>query len=229
MVETFLFYSGQVEFGLTSHGRFVCAHTTNQPIYEFWQCLSRDPRRLYDIITCPAFSVEDDNMFHVLQDTWPKWQDPYIRSALFYLLNACSDKGMPSTGGLDKEKFHQFSISKLKTYQRPSNFFLQLDNGSAMHETINPAEWCEYVVVPLWDFDHNLFDIGVSLGFEETHINHKKLYEALKELSIKWAVTYNYDHNACELYKDYNITMIDQYGQRTKNATAAQEIVIANF
>ena len=70
--ETYLFYSGQVEFGLASHGRFICAHTTNQPIYEFWQCLAANSRRLYDIITCPAFKVEDDNMFHILQETWPK-------------------------------------------------------------------------------------------------------------------------------------------------------------
>ena len=123
VVETHLFYSGQVEFGLTSHGRFVCAHTTNQPIYEFWQCLAKNPRRLYDIISCPAFSIEDHNLFHVFQDTWPKWQDPYVRSALFYILNACSDKGMPSKGAFNKDKFHQFSISKLKTYRCPKNFF----------------------------------------------------------------------------------------------------------
>ena len=67
-------------------------------------------------------------------------------------------------------------------------------------------------MIPLWDYDHNLFDAGMSLGFEETHVHHKKLRDTLAALQSKWIVTYNFSKGAQDLYKDYNITMINQYG-----------------
>ena len=95
IVESFLFYSGQVEFSLCEHNRFVHAHTTNYPIYEFWSFLAKDADRIYGTLTADVFKFESENMYNILQERWPTYENPYVRAALFFLLNRCSSKGLP--------------------------------------------------------------------------------------------------------------------------------------
>jgi site-specific DNA-adenine methylase len=102
VAETFVFYSGQLEFLLTDYERFVMAHTTRPPIHEFWACIQKDARRVYEILTSEIFKFDNENMFQILQETWGSYPNPYVRSALFFLMNTCSEQGLLSFKNLRK-------------------------------------------------------------------------------------------------------------------------------
>jgi hypothetical protein len=229
VAETFVFYSGQLEFLLTDYERFVMAHTTRPPIHEFWACIQKDARRVYEILTSEIFKFDNENMFQILQETWGSYPNPYVRSALFFLMNTCSEQGLLSSGHLDITNFNKHSLNRLKTYEKPSNLFITLDKEEDLISTIVESNPTDFLVFPLPSYSYNLFEHGTSVGYEETRINHDRLFRKLDSLTKKWIVSYPYHEAAANLYKDYNQTLINKYGKPTTSIEACEEIVIANF
>jgi len=229
VVETFLFYSGQLEFSLTDYERFVLAHTTRPPLHEFWACINDDASRVYEILTSDIFKFDNENMFEILQETWPTYPNPYVRSALFFLMNVCSEKGLPSSGNLNITNFNKHSLNRLKTYKKPSNLFITLDKEQELIDSIIETNPTDFLVFPLPSYDYNLFDHGTSVGFEETRVNHTRLLKKLSAIDKKWIVSYPHHEGAQELYKGFEQIMIDKYGKKTNSAAACEELIIVNF
>ena len=127
VIHSFLFYGGEVEFNLSEHNRFICAHTNKFVIYEFWKYALEDPHKIHEIVTSDIFKFDGDNMFNILQEHWPTYKDPYVRSSLFFLLNRCSSAGLVSSGKLDIKNFNPIALSYLRSFN-PSNFHLIFDS-----------------------------------------------------------------------------------------------------
>lgn len=229
VVETFVFYSGQLEFSLTDYERFVMAHTTRPPIHEFWSCIHKDAARVYEILTSDIFKFDNENMFEILQETWPSYPNPYVRSAIFFLMNVCSDQGLLSSGQLDITSFNKHSLNRLKTYEKPANLFITLDKEENIVDTIVESNPTDFLVFPLPAYSYNLFEHGTSVGFEETRINHDQLFRKLDNIKKKWIVSYPYHAEAATLYKGYDQTMINKYGKPTTSIDTCEELVIVNF
>ena len=123
IVNSFLFFDGGVEFNLTESDRFVVAHTTKYVIYEFWKCAMENPARIAELSES-LYPIGDEKAFHLFQENWPKYQDHYTRSALFFLLNRCSESGWISAGKFDDKNFNPLALSHLKKFS-PKNFFLK--------------------------------------------------------------------------------------------------------
>ena len=83
VVDSFLFFSGEVELNLAESERFVIAHTNKYVIYEFWKCAMEDPVRIAEISEF-IYPIGDEKLFHVFQEDWPKYKDHFTRSALFF-------------------------------------------------------------------------------------------------------------------------------------------------
>jgi len=230
VVDSFLFFAGDVEFALTDYERFVVARTSNQLVYEFWECVGADPERLYQILTSKVLKFKEHRMFEALQETWPTFPDPFVRSSLFFLLNRCSSTGFPSYGTLDMSGFNPLSLSYLKRFKTPSNFHLELTPAEGIKKSLQRATH-DYLVVAPGTYKFNLFEHGSPKAFEETILNHDELYTALTQRADeqKWALVYNYHSRLFELYKDYNQIMVNKYGARTKKKDECEEIIIANF
>ena len=92
IVESHLFYDGSTEFNLAESERFVIANTNKYVVYEFWSCAMEDPKRIASIAEY-MFPVLNEQTFDILQKEWANYKDPYMRSALFFLLNRCSSLG----------------------------------------------------------------------------------------------------------------------------------------
>ena len=228
VVNSFLFFSGVQEFSLAESERLVIAHTNKYVIYEFWKCVIEDPQRIAKIAEYMFSKMVGNWDFHLLQENWPKYKDPYIRSALFFLLNRCSESGFISTGKLNDERYNPISLSYLNNFN-VRNFHIIWDKKENVHETFIDIENTDYLLFPVGKFNYNLFEYGKNKGYEMTTIHHKKLYESLQEIKHKWVTLYKYHPQANALYKDYNITMIDKYGRETKDKDNCEELVIANF
>jgi len=228
VIDSFLFFSGQIEISLAEAERFVVAHTNKYVIYEFWNCAMEDPERIAKLSEF-FYPIGDEKFFHVYQESWPKYKDHYIRSALFFLLNRCSESGWISAGKFDDMNFNPVALSHLKKFT-PKNFFLTLDKGTTLNEAIaNSTTKGEYLFFPIGKFDNNFFEHGKNKGYEMTTILHKELCEYLRDIEKKWVVLYKTHARLFKLYEGSNIIMIDKYGKKTTDKNKSEDVLIANF
>jgi len=228
VIDVYRFYSGQVEFNLAATNRFIKANTISYPVYEFWQCMAEDAKRVYEIATSESFQFQAE-MFPLLQEGWYNYRDPYIRAALFFILNRCSSTGFVSSGQLSTEYFNPISLSYLRSFAFPQHFHLTHVPQNTLSGMIDEDSDGEYLFVPCGSFSYNLFEHGKSRGREETPVNHQELRHRLRETSKKWVIAYKYHAAIQEFYNQELITLVDKYGRTTTDEHAAAEVVISNF
>ena len=99
-----MFFGGNIELNLAQMNRFVVAHTNKYVIYEFWDCVMKEPKKIGDMSKF-LFSATEPNIFYILQENWPKYNDPYLRSAMFFLLNRKCRLGTRNTRKMKKSSF----------------------------------------------------------------------------------------------------------------------------
>ena len=227
VVHSFLFFDGKIELSLASDKRFMIAHTNKHAVYEFWRCALVDPVKIATMADF-LFPIEDENIFHLLQENWPTYYDPYVRSALFFLLNRCSDTGAISKGKLDLRHYTPRAVGTLKRFN-PDNFHIHLDTTETFIEGVKHARDSDYLLLPIGKFSYNFFEHGKSRGFEMTPVDHQQVAGALGEAPHRWVVLYKNHSEVMKLYGDYNITMVDKFGRPTMRPGECEDVVIANF
>ena len=228
VVNSYLLFGGHEELSLAQADRFVIAHTTQYPIYEFWDCVMTDPELVAIIATDLFPKIRNVNMIGALQETWTSYGDAYARSALFFLLNKCSGTGLISSGELDDKNFNPLSLSSLKKF-KVNNFQPVCDRNQEFHHSFKERKEGDYLLFPMGHFNYNLFEYGKSKGHETTTIYHKRFYKNLQGIRDKWVIVYKYHSEVQKLYKDHHIIMVDKYGRETKQKDACEDLVIANF
>jgi len=228
VVNSYAFYDGKIEFGLAENGLFVKAHTASLPVYHFWRCMEYNSKKVYDIVTSDDFKFEDEQMFSVLQDIWHENSSPFIKAALFFLLNSHSETGMISSGTISKEYFNPISISYLRRFRMPENFHISYSGQTIESiQRATPSE--EYSFIAGGKFNYGLFEHGKNRGIEETLVNHRKLAELTKTSHNRIIATYDYDPRVLRAYNNCRLTLVNQYGMVTTNENMAKEVVVANF
>ena len=228
VVDTFLLFSGETEVSLSQNDRFVCAHTNKYAIYEFWQTLLMEPKRIYNVLTSEQFKFEE-KMFSMLQENWVGYKDPVIRSALFFMLNQMSETGAISHGRLISKPFNPVALADLRSFKDTRNLHFIFDKTDDFMESMDDGLQGEYSIIPAGKFSYNLFEDGKNIGYDTVHVNHKKLRDRLLNTVKKTILIYNYSTRAKSFYKKSNTMMIDKYGRITENEEFAQELIIANF
>ena len=227
IVHSYLFFHGAPEFQLARDKRFVVGHTNRYVVYEFWRCAIEDPRRIATI-AARLYPVKDEPVWNILQENWASYKDPFIRSALFFLLNRCSDSGLIASGKLQNENFHPISLSYLNNFKAP-NFHLQLDEGDNFLDKADEIKNCDFFLVPAGRYGLDLLTEGMPTGLEETRVNHRRLEKWFKKNSRNCIIVYFKHNQIFKKYKDYNMTMIDKFGRVTSDKDRCEEIVIVNF
>jgi len=228
-VESLNLFTGDLEFSLCEYGNYVTGVTTRYVIYEFWHCMFENAPRVYDIVNSDNFKFEED-LFITLQENWAKFKDQYIRTALFFMLNRCSDTGMISCGSLSKENYNRVALANLKTFRKPLNFNL-LHTDVNLNEHVERSTESEFRVVNVGKYNYNLFEYGKSYGLEETMIHHDKLLRLLTEKKEKTVLIYNRSNALLkhEALSSLNVKLINQYGNITDDPNSTTEVIIANF
>tara|TARA_R110002020_G_scaffold267389_3_gene482513 strand:- start:61 stop:828 length:768 start_codon:yes stop_codon:yes gene_type:complete len=229
-VKTFLFFSGNLEMGLQSRNHAVTAHTNKYVIFEFWKCASADP---FNIIQKASWLHKkiDVNLIYLFQENWPTYKDPYVRSALFVLLNMYSQQGSLSSGHFSLEGYSANLLDKLRTlYQIDKKINIAYhhdDNCLDCFDKLKIGE--EVLIFPVGRFSHNWLDHGKSAGFEEYGVNHKKLKQNLEQSGAKFIVCYDKHPKLFELYSGYNIKFVSKYGIETSDYESSSHLMIYNF
>jgi len=230
-VNSFLLFSGDLEFSLCESNRFVCAHTNNFGIYNFWDCAMQDPNRLYEILSVGSFSFNEERAFYILQDTWGQYVDPYVRSALFYYLNRCSADGYISCGAPQIFEVDKLSLVQLKRF-KVNNFHIELKevSDSDIFNSIRDSDCYDYYLIPAGKFSYNLLNAEGQRPSEAPSVDHKILKTLLEErLSKKIILVYKFHYELLKLYRKNKIIMIDKYGNLTNNQKKCEDLVVTNF
>ena len=231
VVYSYLLYSGQLEFSLCQNDRFVCAHTNKYAICEFWECMLDEPRRIYEIISSDNFSFPDERMLYLLQESWMRCSDAYLRSAIFYYLNRCSSTGNASSGILEPTQLNPFLLTQLKNFEM-KNFHVeyQKTTDQSIFKALENDSDCDYYLIPAGEFNHNLFDEGKSRGFDTTIVDHKEIETQFKKNTDKKIVmVYKFHKKLLTMYKEASIAMINRYGDLTDEQNNCEEIIVTNF
>jgi hypothetical protein len=229
VVYSYLLYGGKLECGLAEANRVVCAHTTRYAVYEFWNCILEDPQRIYEIVNAVAPQLGSPSMFPLLQESWPTYADPYMRAALFFILNRCSAEGKISTGTMNMKNFNPLTLNRLKNF-KINNLYLGEITENEIFSGRDLEKEADYILLPLGTYGYNMFDIGKSRASEDTIVKHEKVAQRLQKLqSQKWVAIYNNHPEIFPLYNESNIMMIDKQGHLTSDQEKCQEVLIANF
>jgi site-specific DNA-adenine methylase len=228
VVNSFHLFGGADELALAADQRLVFAHTTQYIIYEFWNCALEDPSKILAISKELFPKIRNKHLFNVLQEKWTTYRDPFLRAALFFMLNKCSDTGFVSCGQLDDKNFNPISLSHLKKF-KADHFQPVWDEKLEFHRSFRDIKNNDYLLFPIGKFNYNLFEEGKSKGHEMTTIHHQRFYDTLQDVKDKWIVLYKYHPRVHLLYKNYNIIMLDKYGRETQDKEKCEEVVIANF
>ena len=226
-ISSFFLYSGDVELALASGNRTVIAHTNKLAVYEFWAALSHDPKVVYDAAK-HVFPTITDPEFYLLQESWVKQKSDTARAALFFILNRCSELGVASCGKIDKSNFNSLALSHLKRF-KADNFYPYLDKFEDPTDAFQSAKRTNYILLPVGGYSFNLFEYGKNRGPDTALIDHRAIYKKVKKIDKRWLILYKKHNILFDMYKDYNIMMVDKYGRRTNSKDFCEELIIANF
>jgi len=229
-VATMLFFGGNVEFNLAEANRNVLAHTTRYVIYEFWQHMREDCARIAEMVQFMyARAEKDKKLFAIFQKEWLDYKDPYMRAAMFFMLNRCSTTGYLSSGEFEPEGVNALSLSYLKSFS-PINFNIAWSPIEDFVESLQEQKIRgDYVLIPAGPFNYNFFEEGKNKGIEETTIQHKELNSRFKTFDKKSIILYKHHPALLKMYKDFNIRMIDKNGRPTRHTEFCEDLIIANF
>ena len=227
VIDSFLFYSGEVEFGLSQSDRLMRCYTNSYVVYEFWYCMQEDPERVAEIAEYFKGRMDPRSLI-LLQDRWASLKDHYVRAAMFFMLNACSDNGHVSSGKLNLARFNPLLAGRLK-YCSFENMRINFYKDKEFLSGIDYLQDPQYILLPLGKFSYNLFEDGKSYGHESTPVSHTATKLKIDELQAKVVVLYKRHKEIFKLYEDYKITMINKYGKVTDNFDQCEDLVIANF
>ena len=183
IINSFMLFSAAVELSLAESERFVIAHTTQYVVYEFWKCAIDDPETIYQMVVSEPFKrMLHEKTFYILQENWPKYKDPFVRSALFFMLNRYSSTGLISAGELQVSNFNPVAFSHLRNF-KPKNFYPYYDKDMTIIESAKHVQEGQYLLFPMGEFNLSILNHGGSEGYEKTTINHVKFRNAFKKLN----------------------------------------------
>lgn len=233
IVNSFLLYSGTFDCELARDKRYVMSHTAKYHVYEFWNCILEDPKRVADNVKY-IYKMLSNNpptelkkLLVALQKNWNDSPDYYARAAYFFLLNQMSDNGSISCGKLNLKNFNPISLHTLRNF-KIKNLHLSYKEGEEFLETLTKQE-SDFLLLPVGNYSYNLFEEGKNRGHETTTIYHKQLFNSLVGIDTKWVVVYKKHLDIFNMYGDYNLFMVDKHGRHTIKKNNCEDIIIANF
>ena len=230
VVHCYVTYDGELEVDLASHGRYVVGHTNCYTIYEFWTCVAYHPQQV--MVAAKHFdNIEDKNIFYLLQETLPNYDDPFVRSAIFFLLCKFSSYGQASRGAFERGAYNPRSLTNMTTLPFHSMVIKYDEEDNFLDNVANIRLKCDYVIIPAGHFQYDYLKNSETekAQYDETPINHDQLKEYLENADKKSALVYHFTPKLLKFYEGHTFYLVDEWGKITDQQDKAVEVVVANF
>jgi len=226
-VHTMLLHDGFLEHALIKDGHEVYSHTNISHIYNFWQCLSEDARRLHKIVVSLDKKSSSNVAYHYdhFRATWNSREDKFMRAALFFLVSISSDQGTISAGKIEPNAAKNFLLSKLRVFEKNRRWNPLYHHDISLPEQINKIEKSHKIVTPVGFYNYDFLNAAKRYGIEQYRIIHKDIKVAF-DSSDNLILMYFYNPDLLDLYDNQHITMIDAHSNITTKEKECWEIVI---
>ncbi len=210
---------GSLELSLAAKGYGVTGCTDFRLLYDFWDCVRRDPEKIYQM-AMGFYPIENPKLFYMLQKKVYQPHDEYLRSALFYILTLCADGCSATSGNIEEgtPRFNHLRLMQLSKYECDNFKVLFKNYKEAIEET------SDFLVCVPPPFMIANFANAVTIP-ERPQIDHKKLSLLLAKRK-NWIILYNYHKGLWKLYPDNQILMIDEASRVTQQEGKAVEALI---
>jgi hypothetical protein len=174
------------------------------------------------------YERRDANMLCYMQEDWPTYKDPYVRSCMFFLLNRFSSTGEQSRGTLTYDNYNPVALNRLKNIDS-TNFTIDLINSDDFLAPLVGLPSDEYIVMPLGVFSYNFFEHGKNEGWETTKVDHTQVRGFLKETEKKTILVYRWHEAIPSFFDGFPLVYLNEYGTPTTDPSQTREVLIANF
>ena len=231
-IKSLLLFSGQLEFSLAFSGHDVNIATNKYVIYEFWNCALRDPYLIAKMAESLHSDIDSAQLVYVFQNEWPKFKDPYFRSALFYLLNHYSLKGTVSHGEFNADNYSALSGRSL------INFFENHDidklkikyyNNENWEDALEFVEQDEILFLPIGKLSLSPLNNSTFDGHEQYNINNRKVKQLIENYNKKFIMVYKSHPSIFKQYRNFNLLMVNKHGSLTNEKSRAEDIIVTNM
>ena len=216
---SYFLYDGNVELSLNKIGHSVFGVTDKDTIFNFWNSVLCDPETLSNYVKF-VFNKLTIKELYGLQNNWWEQNNKRMVNSLFFILNNCSSLGYASCGKININKINKFCFHKLKHF-KVSNFSVFYGK--------NKQNNIDYNLLPIGEYSHNIFEQGKNKGPEMYTFNHKEIHARVKDLDKKCILLYKNHPALFNLYKSFNIKMVDKYGRVADNKESCEDLIITNF
>ena len=228
-INSFLLFSGEVEFTLYSAGYDIQLNTNRFVTYEFWHCARNDSYNIAEQAMSIHKRTHPQSIYHY-QETWPQYRDPYLRSALFYLLNRYSPTGTISYGDVNRDNLSLLSVETLKRFSENSkDLKLGYYREDSFMDGFDKVDKDDLILLPVGKYSYGRLGRQSIEGHETYHVDHKKLKEKLIDVGNDFVLVYKKHPRLLHQFAEFNMTFINKYGQITGNPELAEEVIISNL
>ncbi len=228
-INSFLLFSGEVEFPLYSAGYDIQLNTNKFVTYEFWHCARNDSYNIAEQAMSVHKRTHPQSIYHY-QETWPQYRDPYLRSALFYLLNRYSPTGTISYGEVRRDNLSSLSVETLRRFSENSrDLKLGYYRDENFMDGFDKIEKEDLILLPIGKYSYGLLGRQTIEGYETYHVDHKKLKQKLTEVGNDFVLVYKKHPRLMQQFKEFNMIFVNKYGQITEKPELAEDIIITNL
>jgi len=229
-VHVMLLHDGFLDGALIKDKHHVFSHTSAISVYNFWDCLSKEPKKLYDmVVSLDATSArEPEKSYGFFRDSWNKRSNVYMRAALFFIVSISSEDGTISSGKIEQNAAKKFLFGKLRAFRPSDRWFPTYHHEMSIIEQVETIPQTHQIVIPAGTYDYDFLSPSKRYGVEQTPIIHKDLRELFYK-SDNVILTYFYHPELLELYDRECVTMVDENGNTTTDSTQCKELVIAKL
>ena len=228
-INSFLFFSGEVELPLYSDGYDIHMHTNKYVIFEFWHCAKNNSHNVASQAIGIHKRTHPQSIYHY-QDEWPKYRDPYLRSALFYLLNRYSPTGTISYGHVTKDNFSLLSLETLKRFSQFSkNMNLHYYKDDIFLDGLDKIDKSSLLLLPVGKYSYNLIGKHTYKGYETYHIDHARIKQKLIDLGNDFILIYKQHPRLAQEFSEFNHLFVNKFGKATSRADLAEDVIITNL
>ena len=227
-VHTMLLQDGFLETALIKGKYQVFSHTSASNVYNFWDCLSSDAKKVYEMVKSldATSAVDPEKNYDFFRGSWHTRSNVYMRAALFFLVSISSEEGTISAGKIEPNAAKKFLFGKLRAFHPSERWKPVFHAGLDILQQIEEVPEGHQVVIPVGIYDYDFLSSSKRYGIEQTPVVHEDLKELFYR-SDNIVLTYYYHPELLKLYDNEHITMIDENSNITTDTSRCKEVVIA--
>lgn len=206
-INLFPFYSCYDSYVLNSLGYNAKSVGSNYVVSEFWKCFKHDKSRVLNIAKT-LHNTLNQFTFPLNQKNWVHYDDPFVRSAFFFLLANLSTTGLASTGALKKKKDINFDFSHIKeaSYNNAHVNDFKL-------ERIFQNNCCAAINAGVFSLD--IFSHSEGSAVDQTILRSEAVLSECKNSFDPWIIAFKANQAILEHAGNSNVYFYDAFGQTT--------------